>query len=64
MDAERWRKIEQQYHAALEPEAGGGPHFCNRLAPATLCAGSSTLFIVPDWKLHVLSLASLTDPEG
>ena len=44
------------------PRRAGGPHFSNRLAPATtLYAGSSTLFIVPDWKLHVFAVGF---PDG
>ena len=30
MDAERWRKIEQLYHAALEREPGERPGFLSR----------------------------------
>jgi hypothetical protein len=38
MDAERWRKIEQLYHAALEGELGERPAF-----PQQACAGDEEL---------------------
>jgi serine/threonine-protein kinase len=38
MDAERWRKIEQLYHAALECDPGERPAFLQRA-----CAGDETL---------------------
>ena len=45
MDVERWRKIEQLYHAALEREAGERPAFLQQA-----CAGDEELLR----KVHAL----------